>query len=186
MTDEEIFCAVVDALEASNVPYMLVGSFTTNYYGVPRATHDLDIVIEFDVLDLSSLLARLGNTFQVEPQMSFETITATQRHVLRVANSSFTIELFARSDDEHDRVRFSNRRRAKLLGRDTFIPAVEDVIVTKLRWAKIGSRTKDVEDLTNVIAVQGNQLNWEHVYHWCDVHGTRALLDEIRRSTMDV
>jgi len=33
MTDDEIFCAVVEVLEASAIPYMLVGSFTTNYYG---------------------------------------------------------------------------------------------------------------------------------------------------------
>jgi hypothetical protein len=186
MTDDDIFCAVVDALEASGVPYMLVGSFTTNYYGVPRATHDLDIVIEFDALDLASLLTRLGSGFRVEPQMSFETITATQRHVLRVVGSSFTIELFAKSHDEHDRLRFNNRRRARMLGRDSYIPAAEDVIITKLRWAKIGNRTKDTEDLANVIAVRGKLLDWEYIHRWCEVHGTRALLDEIRTTVKDV
>jgi hypothetical protein len=33
-----------------------------------------------------------------------------------------------------------------------------------------------------VIAVQGNLVDWEYVGRWCDQHGTRGLLDEIRRS----
>jgi hypothetical protein len=34
----------------------------------------------------------------------------------------------------------------------------------------------------NVIAVQGEAIDWDYVYSWCDRHGTRALLDEIRAS----
>ena len=34
----------------------------------------------------------------------------------------------------------------------------------------------------DVITVQANQIDWDYVYHWCNVHGTRELLDEIRAS----
>jgi len=30
--------------------------------------------------------------------------------------------------------------------------------------------------------IQGDRLDWPYVESWCDRHGTRALLDEIRRS----
>jgi hypothetical protein len=53
------------------------------------------------------------------------------------------------------------------------------VIVTKLRWA----RPKDKDDVRNVIAVQGDErIDWGYVHGWTNLHGTTALLDEIRRS----
>jgi hypothetical protein len=37
-----------------------------------------------------------------------------------------------------------------------------------------------------VIAVQGRQLDWNYVQQWCEQHGTRALLDQIRDSIPEV
>ena len=91
----------------------------------------------------------------------------------------FTIEVFHLSRDPHDQERFRHRVPARLLDRSAFVPTVEDVIVTKLRWA----RPKDREDIRSVVAVQGeDRIDWDYVRSWTDRHGTTALLDEIRRS----
>jgi hypothetical protein len=46
----------------------------------------------------------------------------------------------------------------------------------------LGRRSKDRDDARDVIAVQGDRIDWEYVYSWCEQHGTRGLLDEIRQS----
>jgi hypothetical protein len=69
-----------------------------------------------------------------------------------------------------------------LLDREINLPTVEDVIITKLRWVSILKRSKDKDDVRAVLAVQGDNIDWPYVYSWCDQHGTRALLDEIRSS----
>ena len=79
-------------------------------------------------------------------------------------------------------LRFSRRRRGHIDDREVFVPTVEDVVVTKLRWALRDKRPKDLQDLNDVIATQQQIIDWDYVYRWCDVHGTRALLDEIRAS----
>lgn len=48
MTAEEAALAVVDALERTGIPYMVVGSLASNLYGTPRSTQDVDIVIQWD------------------------------------------------------------------------------------------------------------------------------------------
>jgi hypothetical protein len=48
----------------------------------------------------------------------------------------------------------------------------------KLRWA----RAKDREDVRAVIGVQQDNLDWPYIEGWCERHGARALLDQIRRS----
>ncbi len=174
--------AVLDALTALRIDYMLVGSFSSNLYGVARSTRDADFLVQFAGKSVSDLARRLGPEFRLDPQMPFETVTGTSRQILEVSGTPFRIELFLLSDDPYDQARFARRRQEKLLGRDAFVPSPEDVIVTKLRWSRQGRRTKDVDDVRNVIAVQAERLDWDYVHHWCDAHGTRQLLDQIRAS----
>ena len=182
MTTQEIVRKVVDAMEQLGVPYMLVGSLSSNAYGVARNTQDADFVVQLEPITISQLVAKLGPDFQLTPQMSFETITATTRYVLEVPSEAFKVELFLLSDDSHDRARFDRRRRLEVLGGPAYLPSPEDVVITKLRWSRHGDRQKDLSDARDVIAVSGPQLDWPYIEQWCDEHGTRKLLDDLRRS----
>ena len=66
------------------------------------------------------------------------------------------------------------------LGRRPWIATAEDMVVTKLRWARDAGRAKDRDDVRGIIAVGGSDLDWRYIEDWCERHGTRALLDEIR------
>ncbi len=183
MKGNDAVLKMVELLEAAAVPYMLTGSYASNAYGVARSTKDADFVVEMGPTTIAELVKRFGSDFKLEQQTSFETITATTRYLIHVVNSPFRIELFAVTGDPHDRERFSRRRRQNFLGRQAFLPTAEDIVVTKLRWSKRGSRPKDIADAKNVVTVQGPDLDWPYIEHWCDQHGTRELLEQIRRST---
>jgi hypothetical protein len=182
MTSEEAVLAVVEALDDLQVPYMLVGSFSSSAYGIPRSSKDADFVIELGERPITALAARLGPQFRLDPQMTIETVTMTTRHIVRVPDVPFTVEFFRLSDDPHDQERFRRRQRQRLLAHEVVLPTPEDVVITKLRWSLQGRRSKDLDDVRDVIAVQGQHLDWDYVHRWCDLHGTRAFLDEVRRS----
>jgi hypothetical protein len=182
VTSEEAALAVIDALERNGISYMVVGSLSSSYYGIPRLTKDADFVIQFDTHFIPSLVNSLGPTFRLDPQMAFEMVMGTTKNVLDLADSPLQVELFHLSDDPHDQQRFLRRQRVRLLGREAFLPSVEDVIITKLRWAVQARRSKDWDDVRGVIAVQRDRIDWDYVYSWCDRHGTREALDEVRRS----
>jgi hypothetical protein len=111
-------------------------------------------------------------------------VTGTTRYLFHIEGDVFQIELFRLSEDQHDLARFARRKRAHStpLGRDVFLPTAEDVIVTKLRWAFHAARAKDRDDVRDVITVQGDALDWPYIHDWCERHGTRTVLDEIRAS----
>ncbi|MFO0838060.1 MAG: hypothetical protein U1D55_05990 [Phycisphaerae bacterium] len=181
MTSNECVVAVVDALNAARLPYMLVGSYSSNYYGVARATRDADFVVQARPQDVIAAFGSLKDTVSLEPQASFETVTGTFRHVGRVVGGPFKVELFYLSDDPHDRERFARRRVVESLGRQIYIPSPEDVIITKLRWAALANRSKDLSDATKVIQTQQALLDWGYVESWCERHGSHQLLDQLRR-----
>ncbi len=186
MTGTEATTALIKALNASGVPYMVVGSLSSNYYGIARSTRDADFVLEPGSESLSNLIKGLGPEFEFDARLSFETATGTKRNVVSIRGTEFKIELFRISNDPHDQERFRRRRSVKLPEGEAILPTAEDVIITKLRWAVNAERNKDIDDVKDVIAVQANLIDWDYVYKWCDVHGTRKLLDEIRASIPEI
>ena len=186
MNSDDAVLSVIDALEACDIPYMLVGSFSVNCYAPPRNTQDADFVIQLGDRGVQELSARLGPAIRMAPQMGFETITATMRYLLRVEESFFKIELFELSDEEHDQARFARRTPVEVAGRTTMAATPEDVIITKLRWSKRGQRSKDIDDARNVIRMQARRLDWDYLREWTDRHGTRDLLDALVDQLRDI
>ncbi len=181
MLNDPIVLLVVDALNAENIPFLVVGSLSSNVYGVPRSTKDADFVIELGSASVTSLRAHLPAHYHLDPQIQFESVTATLRNIIRVEGSPFKVELFRLSNDPHDQERFRRRVSATVEGRTIYLPTAEDVVVMKLRWARELKRPKDLDDLRNVILLQQATLDWDYVNEWCDRHETREVLEEIRR-----
>ena len=46
MTEQELLCDCLNRLNQAQIPYMLFGSMASNYWGVPRSTHDIDFVVQ--------------------------------------------------------------------------------------------------------------------------------------------
>ncbi|MEO8351923.1 MAG: hypothetical protein ABI680_09335 [Chthoniobacteraceae bacterium] len=180
----EVVARVIAAFDSLGIDYMLAGSYSSNYYGIPRATRDADFVAILNGRT-RQLAAALGEGFLVDPQPSFEVVTGTTREMISVPSLSFDVEVFELSGDAHDQTRFERRRPVfdEIVGGKIFLPTAEDVIITKIRWAKLARREKDTDDVRNIIAVQGDDaFDWDYIHQWCALHETRRLLDEIRAS----
>lgn len=184
MNTDDIVYAVIDYLNEHEVPYMLVGSLATNFYCVPRSTEDGDVVVQTSVTELAQRIRQADSSIKFDPQISFESVTATRKIVLRTSEHSFEIELFQLSDDDHDLARFGRRIQAATLGRNVWIASLEDMIVTKLRWSLHVGREKDISDVRNLIGVQREIVDWPYVESWCDRHGTREILERLRKESL--
>lgn len=181
MTANETVAAVVDALDAVGIPYLLAGGYSANFYGVTRATKDADFVVQIKAGDIVELGKRLTPALKLDPQLRFEGVTGTYRYVLTHTEIPFKVEIFLLTDDPHDQARFARRVKMQTWSRQVWLPTVEDLLVMKLRWSHIARRQKDLEDIRNIVAVQKGQIDWKYVHQWCDKHGTRATLDELIR-----
>lgn len=182
MTGEDAVGVMVDLMERAGVEYMLVGSFSSNYYGIARATKDADFVIHATAEAMDALACSLPEGFRLDAQMAFEMVTSTTKRLVQIDSVPFEIELFDLSLDEFDQERFRRKLKVSDEGRGCYMPTAEDVIVQKLRWAKAGKRGKDYEDARDVTAVQGRHLDFTYIRAWADRHGTRTFFEEIYRS----
>jgi len=182
VTADEAVVAVLDALETLGVPYMVVRSLASNFHGIPRSTRDADFVVALEQGSLQRLADALPDDLTLQEQGAFEGVTGTTRYVIVLANNPFVCELFVLSSDPHDQERFRRRLRVSVLGKAAFIASAEDMVVTKLRWAQEAHRSKDLEDVKNILAVRGTELDWSYLQRWATEHNTWALLQRTRDS----
>ena len=176
----ELAAKVIEACEAENVEDMLTGAFATSFYGVPRSTKDVDLVLSVtSAEEIQAVMARLDATVEFDSRMQFDTLTWGRRHVGTMRKAPFyRVELFERFDDPFVQEQFA--RRVKLvigpLGREAHIPMAEDVNVQKLRWA----RDKDLIDAEDVLVVQEpSKLDIDYIQRWCLKHGSETRFQEM-------
>ena len=158
---------------------MVVGSFSSNFHGLPRSTKDADIVVEFDSKNWAELSLKLPDGLVLDPQGGFEMVTATRKELVTVVGSVFEIEVFHLSQDPFDRQRFSRREKVELTDQqNAWVATAEDVIIQKLRWVKGALRSKDYDDVVNVLKRKSTTLDFDYINHWCGIHQTLPLLEK--------
>jgi hypothetical protein len=162
---------------------MLVGSFSSNAWGRPRSTKDVDFVVHLSETSLPTIAADVGADCVLDQQASFETITGATCHRLRLKGSAFYAELFLLRDDEYSQTRFRRRVTATVYGKTVSLAAPEDVVIVKLRWSRHGNRPQDIEDVRDVLSVQAGKLDLAYIRNWCDQHGTRELFERVLKES---
>ena len=177
MTIEQLASIVLDACEREGVDHMLTGAFAHGFYGIPRSTMDVDVVVGVATGDPIVKVARqLEGAVKFEPQVQFDTLTWGKRLVGESSGTPpFKVELFELFEDPFVLSQFQRKRRmfSRQLNRETWLPTPEDVVVQKLRWG----RGKDLDDARDVLAVQGCEtLDLAYIEHWCHLHGTLSRL----------
>lgn len=182
MTGTDALISLIHTFEKAHVSYMIVGSYSSNFYGIPRSTMDADLVVRLDHADWGKLCSILPPNLEIEQQSSFEMVSSTRKELIKVKGSPFEIELFHLSNDAHDNTRFERRQIVEIMpGVNAYLPTAEDVIVQKLRWSRAGKRAKDFADVVAVLQVQDPlRLDWPYIEAWCAKHQTLDLLAEAK------
>ncbi len=166
-TIDEVISGLVHILDAAGVPYMLTGSFASSLHGMPRATQDIDLVI---APNPSSLEALLKNFPEDRYYVSRETaLDAYQRaslfNVIDIA-SGWKIDFIVRKSRDFSIIEFDRRSRANILGTTIFVASPEDVLISKLEWAKLADSERQIEDAAGIIRTQGHDLDTAYIENW--------------------
>lgn len=178
MTPQEGVLTLLETIEASGVEYVIVGALAYGAWGIPRSTKDADFVVACAGSELDAVLRQLPRSFSIDPQARMELFTGTLRWVLHLEGTPFEIEVFLLGGDPHHAEIFARKQRQRIpmIDREAWIPTAEDLVIQKLRWA----RRKDLDDVQNILAVQGAAIDYTHIEMWCSRHGTLERLAEVR------
>ena len=135
---------VAGALHDLRLPYMVIGAFALSAWGRPRATLDLDFIIQTPEI-LPTLLTKLGDMgFHLDEEWDRYNPMIRKFHK-RFRSGRTPVDLLL-IHDEHDAAAFSRRKRKRFDGRYLWFPSAEDLLLQKL---KVG-RAQDFIDAAGI------------------------------------
>ena len=167
MTLSELLAAIGERLAAAGIPYMVTGSVASSFHGEPRATRDIDIVIESTPEALDTFVRALApDQFYVDLDAARSALAArSQFNVIETA-SGWKVDLVIRKDRPFSIEEFARRRPAELLGTATYVASAEDLVIAKLEWAKAAESERQLRDVAAILAVSGDGMDYPYVERW--------------------
>jgi len=181
MIFEEALQLVLSRLDDFGIPYMITGSFASNMHGVPRATQDVDVVIEADQDSLDKFVESLGGEFYVSPEAAREALERRRMFNIVHLETGFKVDLIIKKSRPFSQIEFSRRQEANYLGQGRWFATAEDVILAKLEWAKMGNTERQFTDALNVAKIQGKALDQGYLQRWARELEVEELLERVFR-----
>lgn len=155
-------------LNSLETRYMVTGSMASNFWGIPRTTHDIDLVIQLPPSSVPALVAAFQGDFYVDemavrlayqPPFQFNAIDT---------RSEFKIDFWILRPQPFEREMFSRRREVTLFGERAWLATAEDVILHKLYWNKITPSDRQLGDAAGIVSVQGASLDQPYMRRWAE------------------
>lgn len=166
---------VAGILDEADVPYMLTGSLAAAYYATPRATQDLDVVIDAPESGIERLVQGLLDSGFYVDRMAALTAWRTQGQFNAIdPESGWKVDLIVRKDRAFSKAEFERRERAEFLGLEVTLASLEDVILAKLEWAQMGDSELQRSDVLRLLERTGGQLDRTYIAKWVEELGLEA------------
>ena len=168
MTDEqEVLKIVLKRLESVEIRYMVTGSIAANFYTIPRMTRDIDIVIEVIVQDAERVFSLFSDDFYVDRETIKDAIRRKGIFNIIHHDGIVKVDFIVRKDSEYRRVEFERRRRIPFEGLSIDVVSPEDLILSKLDWARDSLSEMQIRDVKNLMETTP-KLDRPYIEKWVE------------------
>jgi hypothetical protein len=140
-----VACLVAAAIERAGGMYFVGGSLASSLQGEPRATNDIDIVLDLPLGRIGALVRELGGEFEVDQDVLRDALLHGRSCNIFHLPTVTKVDLFAVGGTPFDEVEFS-RRAPRVVGEGgetLVIKSPEDTVLRKLFWFEQGGRVSE-------------------------------------------
>lgn len=171
MEQIELLFLFTNPLEQATLKYMLTGSVASMVYGLPRFTHDLDLVLDISTIDIATFVALFPlNLYYCPPEEIILIEVKRRQHGhfnLIHHQTGYKADIYLFGQDELHQWAMENRRRISLKsGHLIWIAPPEYVIIRKLEYYREGGSEKHLNDIRGMLEISGEQINRQIIAEW--------------------
>lgn len=188
MTDLELLLDCLRRLNALDISYMLTGSGASNYWGIPRTTHDFDFVVQLPPSSIPKFVPAFSGDYYLDEAAIRSAFRAPFQFNAIDTRSDLKIDFWMLRSEPFEQEMFRRRVHVELFKVPAWIATAEDVILHKLYWNKITPSDRQLGDAAGVYAVQKGALDLTYIQRWareigCEQTLAQLLAGEIRPKT---
>jgi len=172
----DILREVSDRLESAGIAFMLTGSVAMNYYAQPRMTRDIDLVTALDENDVEAFAKLFETDYYLDRQAVTRAVTSRSIFNLIHNESVIKVDFIVLKADAYRQEEFARRQRITLGYFQTWIVSREDLILSKLFWARSSRSEMQFRDVRNLLA---GECDIEYLRRQANQLGVDELLTEV-------
>jgi hypothetical protein len=172
---------VIERLEKAHIRYFITGSIASSYYGIPRYTHDIDIVVAIDRDAADTLIHLLQEKGYISKEGIQEALSGSGMFNFIHSETGLKVDFWVDRKEAFTRSCFERAVRVELSeGVWAVLGSPEDVFLHKVYWDHMTPSERQIGDALGILAVQGLQLDLVYVMKWAKIlkidRKVRALL----------
>lgn len=169
MPEPSPFEPFISRLERLGIPYFVTGSTAGSFYGEPRMTHDVDIVMALTMRDVHAFVQAFPlEEFYCPPEdvLAIEIRRGQRGHCNLIHHDTgFKADIYIAFDELHTWA-LANRRAIPLDGLQVSVAPVEYVILRKLEYFREGRSEKHLRDIRGMLEISAGQIDQPFLDAW--------------------
>ncbi len=183
MTQDELLYHVVAALEDLGLRYFITGSIASIYYGEPRFTNDIDVVVDLSEDRLHELLSAFPEEdFYLSEEAALRAIRKRGTFNILQPSSGLKVDMIVAEENLFNHHRFQRVQRVRVgEGHESAFSSAEDVILMKMEFFRKGGSDKHLRDIAGILKLSGDRLDVEYIEGWADQMGLETLWRTLKR-----
>ena len=185
MPEPELFLLFVRPLNRAGIRYVLTGSVAAIFYGEPRLTHDVDLIVflnEGNIRQLAEIFPS-AEFYVPPPEAIYSEVSRERRGHFNIIHmdTGFKADFYPTGRDEFNAWAFRNKRSAQYEGETVVLAPPEYVITRKLEFFREGGSEKHLRDVRSMLAVSADQINMAEVKEWIARQGLEPQWQEVQK-----
>ncbi|MCJ7825193.1 MAG: hypothetical protein MUP44_09860, partial [Anaerolineales bacterium] len=183
----EFILLVLEALEAADIPYMIGGAVAAWAWGEPRATRELDLVIQIPKGAVVKLSEELKKRNMLLPADIIHDRLKDRRGDVPLnaihGSSGYKADLYLLREGDPLRVEAFRRRVLVDLGPglgELYLYTPEDLILYKLIFYSVSQRSKHIRDIASIVQTMGEKLDTHYIQTWVAEKELHALWKSVQ------
>ena len=189
---------VTNRLKKAEISYMVSGGVAVSYWGFPRTTHDIDIVIEAKKEDKEKIVALFEKDFYfkniysylsesrfsseargsyISPEAAEDAIETRFTFNIIHHQSGLKVDFWLVKKEPFGILEFKRRLRKKIFDKEIFIISPEDLVLTKLLAYKETRSHRRLEDAESIL--KSSKVDLKYIKNWAEKQSTIKILEEI-------
>ena len=176
MTNEiEILGDVAQKLEQVGIAYMLTGSMAMSHYAIPRFTRDIDLIVQLKTEDADKIHTLFSEKYSLSRPAVSSAISRQSMFNLIHFEYSIKVDFVVLKSREYRQVEFARKHPVKINGFMVWIVSKEDLILSKLLWAKDSHSEMQLNDVKNLMATDYDET---YIRQWTQALNINSLFEE--------
>lgn len=172
---------VAKRLDKAGIKYMLTGSMALSVYSTPRMTRDIDIIIKISASDVGKIVDLFRGDFYIDEPSVRQAVERRGMFNIIEHRSVIKVDFIVKKEGDFRDMEFSRRKQIDVEGTPVSIVAPEDLILSKLVWAKDSKSDLQLRDVREMLAEQTN-LDKDYLDQWSEELGVKGLLEDTRKN----